>query len=307
MNLHKKKILLILTLFSASHAGATTTLAGAVLNSWTQRGLRVTDRSLDFAMNGPGFFKLLSSDSEAHYTRYGEFFVDSDGFVAHRPSGYRLVFLDDTKNEVTLNLNDISTSPVRAIHVSNDGLVTFSDLKGQSQPQIHVAITLFDDAYKLSISGPHVLIDALNQESLTTTPKKDGAGQLFSSSLEVLPKDKYGIILKPRTCNGGHSFDRSSYSNDGDLLRAWVASSCGFEYRIDSDKVTVENGHLMSIQDLTQLTKKLGIKICQELDVANSWDTPWERDITGSYKRDIFTTLIRTLISENCRSPQENN
>ena len=46
----------------------------------TQGSLEPTDRSLDLALEGEGFFQV-EVDGEMHYTRNGHFYVDEEGFL----------------------------------------------------------------------------------------------------------------------------------------------------------------------------------------------------------------------------------
>ncbi len=53
----------------------------AVTQQFTQGNLTTTANSLDLAINGAGFFEVLSSDGQTQYSRNGQFQVNKDGFI----------------------------------------------------------------------------------------------------------------------------------------------------------------------------------------------------------------------------------
>lgn len=65
---------------------------GAVAQQFTQGTLTATGNSLDWAINGGGFFRMSNLDGELSYTRNGQFHVDKDGYLVNdqklRLTGY---------------------------------------------------------------------------------------------------------------------------------------------------------------------------------------------------------------------------
>jgi len=55
------------------------TTPGVVKVDFTQGNLRNTERPLDFAINGDGFFEITTNDNQKLYTRNGVFFVSGEG------------------------------------------------------------------------------------------------------------------------------------------------------------------------------------------------------------------------------------
>lgn len=74
-----------------------------------QGELRQTDRDLDLAIDGSGFFVLLDGD-QTFYTRTGSFAVDDEGFVVLQGTDYRLAVLDAGGRPVALNIDNVRTS-----------------------------------------------------------------------------------------------------------------------------------------------------------------------------------------------------
>ncbi len=62
---------------------------GSVAQQFNQGNINFTDKSLDLAINGEGFFVLDDGGSEA-YTRAGAFGLDKDGYMVN-PTGQQLV------------------------------------------------------------------------------------------------------------------------------------------------------------------------------------------------------------------------
>jgi len=81
-------------LFAASIFGTARNTAGAgvrvtgITQQFTQGSIEFTNRNLDIALSGGGFF-TLSSNGAITYSRAGNFQLDRDGFVVN-PSGARL-------------------------------------------------------------------------------------------------------------------------------------------------------------------------------------------------------------------------
>lgn len=90
---------------------------GVGLNSptinFSQGELRQTDRDLDLAIDGNGFFVLQDGD-QYFYARTGSFTVNDDGFIILSGTDYRLAVLDDGGLPVSLNIDAAGTSPPAA-------------------------------------------------------------------------------------------------------------------------------------------------------------------------------------------------
>ncbi|MBE3587827.1 MAG: flagellar hook-basal body complex protein [Thermoanaerobacteraceae bacterium] len=73
-----------------AQVGLGVSLAG-ISNNMSPGGLQSTGRTLDLAINGDGFFKVIDPGSgKEYYTRDGVFYIDQNGYVVNS-SGYRLV------------------------------------------------------------------------------------------------------------------------------------------------------------------------------------------------------------------------
>ena len=78
-----------------------------------QGELRQTDRDLDLAVEGNGFFVLQDGD-QTFYARTGSFVVDDDGYIILSNTKMRLSVLDANGRPVALNIDDARTNPPKA-------------------------------------------------------------------------------------------------------------------------------------------------------------------------------------------------
>ncbi len=81
--------------------------------NFSQGELRQTDRDLDLAIDGNGFFVLQDGD-QYYYTRTGSFAVNDEGFITLAGTNYRLAVLDESGLPVSLNIDSARTSPPAA-------------------------------------------------------------------------------------------------------------------------------------------------------------------------------------------------
>lgn len=83
-----------------------------------QGELRQTDRDLDLAVDGNGFFVLLDGDQQL-YTRTGSFVVDDEGFIVLEGTDNRLAILDESGRPVAVNIDEYrSDSPVATSRIT---------------------------------------------------------------------------------------------------------------------------------------------------------------------------------------------
>ncbi|PAU80361.1 flagellar basal body rod protein FlgG [Halovibrio salipaludis] len=96
----------------------------------TQGDMKVTDQSLDMAIDGKGFFQVLRPDGEIAYTRNGEFQLNSEGDIV-TPNGNPL--------EPNINVPEDATS----VTIGRDGTVS-AKIANEPEPQELGQIELAD-------------------------------------------------------------------------------------------------------------------------------------------------------------------
>jgi flagellar basal-body rod protein FlgF len=87
-------------------AAGPTTQSGLVRvkSDLSQGEIRGTDNPLDFAISGPGFFKILTPDG-VRYTRKGNFAIDGEGYLITQ-DGYRVL---GKSGPILMNGNPVET------------------------------------------------------------------------------------------------------------------------------------------------------------------------------------------------------
>ena len=122
-----------------------------VQKSFLQGSLKETGNALDIAIQGKGFFKIITPDGNTVYTRNGSFKVNSDGAIVNE-LGYKL----DPEIVIPNNLTNLS--------IANDGTVSAMN------PTDGTIVTL----------GQITLVDFINPAGLT--PLGDGLYQASATS-----------------------------------------------------------------------------------------------------------------------------
>ncbi len=111
--------------------------------------LLTTDRLLDFAIEGDGYFQLQLADGSSAYSRAGSFYISYDGasqFNLVNAQGYFLV--DNDGAPVTVPDGNVSLT------VSPEGVVTFSD-----GSEVQLAIRSFAHTSGLESVGGSLLAE----------------------------------------------------------------------------------------------------------------------------------------------------
>ena len=145
----------------------------STLKVFTEGELQSTERDLDVAIEGDGFFQITGPDGEIRYTRDGSFRINSSGQLVNA-SGYLL--------EPAISL----PADTRTVSIGADG--TIAVMAGSSNtPQSVGQITLarFANAAGLSSMGRNLLAETVASGPATvTTPGTAGAGTLQQGFLE---------------------------------------------------------------------------------------------------------------------------
>lgn len=102
----------------------------AVTAKFTQGIMQATDRNLDFAIEGNGFFQLQMEDGSIAYTRSGafQFAVDTDGMTLTNSTGNPV--LDTTGKPITLDGN---TYQMDKVTIDTSGRLMYPDASGNAQ------------------------------------------------------------------------------------------------------------------------------------------------------------------------------
>jgi flagellar basal-body rod protein FlgG len=139
----------------------------------TQGSLTQTDNALDLAIDGEGFFAVVTPDGREAYTRDGSFKLSSTGELV-TSAGLRLA------QGITI------PEGAQSITIAPDGTVS-AVLQGQAAPVAagQIAVTRFLNPAGLEPRGDNLYTEtAASGAAQATTAGTDGAGSLRQGALE---------------------------------------------------------------------------------------------------------------------------
>jgi len=141
--------------------------------NFTAGSLQTTDNPLDMAVNGRGFFQVLTPDGTVAYTRDGSFHLNSDGQIV-------------TSNGNALEPAIVVPAETQTFTVGNDGTVSVT-VAGNSQPQIigNIQTADFINPAGLQATGNNLFLEtAASGAPQVGTPGLNGLGTVQQSTLE---------------------------------------------------------------------------------------------------------------------------
>ncbi len=139
---------------------------------FTQGDYNQTGNELDLAIEGNGFFKVLSNEEEV-YTRAGNFKIDSEGYVC-TSAGNRL------QPEITI--------PASTVNISIDpaGRVVASGLANTPLGTFDMKLYTFTNPAGLYSMGRNLYrVTEATGEATEGTPDSDGVGSISQGYLEM--------------------------------------------------------------------------------------------------------------------------
>jgi len=156
----------------AIQIGRGTRLAG-VQRLHTQGPLETTNRPLDLAIEGEGFFQVTLPNGNSAYTRDGSLQISDQGTLT-TSSGYALSPNIRVPNDAS-NLT-----------ISRTGIVTVTRGQGGEATEIgRIELARFANASGLEAAGENLyLATPASGEPVTGFPQEDGMGKLVQGALE---------------------------------------------------------------------------------------------------------------------------
>jgi len=189
---------------SISQAGAVTATGGQVPTGiqvgmgtmpigihkmFMQGDFEGTQNEMDLAIEGRGFFKVISGEDEM-YTRAGNFKLDAEGNVV-TPSG------DKLEPELTVPESTVSVS------IDSDGSVTIFDATGVGTALGNIELYSFPNPAGLKSMG-HNLLQATDAsgEAIAAMPGTEGMGTIVQGYVELsnvdVVEEMVGMITAQR-------------------------------------------------------------------------------------------------------------
>ena len=170
-----------------SQAGSTTSAGGQIATGiqvgmgtmpvgvqkmFMQGDFKETKNELDMAIEGRGFFKVLSNEEEL-YTRAGNFKLDADGNICTTNG-------DKLQPEMTIPANTVS------INIDGTGTVTVFDPEGTGNSSGVIDLYTFPNPAGLFSLGHNLYRSTDGSgEAISGTPGSDGVGTIVQGFIEM--------------------------------------------------------------------------------------------------------------------------
>ncbi len=155
---------------SGIQIGAGSRLA-SVDKLFTEGGIKVTERNLDFMIEGQGFFRIQKDDGTIGYTRDGHLDKDNTGRLV-TSDGFPLV------PEITIPQNATD------LNVGMDGIVTVK-VDGETQELGQVQVATFINPAGLQSAGRNLYSPTrASGEPVVGNPNQGGVGRIAQYQLE---------------------------------------------------------------------------------------------------------------------------
>ncbi|OQP24849.1 flagellar basal body rod protein FlgG [Geobacillus zalihae] len=144
----------------------------------TQGSLQTTGRVLDLAISGDGFFVVGdASGNNRMYTRAGNFYLDSQGYIVNADGQY-LLGVGNSRLQVLTDAKSLS--------IGADGQVTIVNASGNLQTIGTIQLAKFANNDGLEKAGNNLFRETTNSGAPTIgAPGANGTGTIVSCALEM--------------------------------------------------------------------------------------------------------------------------
>ncbi|HZG61087.1 MAG TPA: flagellar basal body rod protein FlgG [Anoxybacillus sp.] len=146
----------------------------------TQGSLQTTGRTLDLAISGDGFFVLGDATGNNRlYTRAGNFYLDSQGYIVNADGRY---LLGSGNNRIQI------PTTAKSFSIGSDGTVNYVDAAGTLQTATNSPIQLakFANNEGLEKAGENLFrLTANSGAEALYAPGTNGTGTIVAGTLEM--------------------------------------------------------------------------------------------------------------------------
>ncbi len=147
---------------------------GAIMRVHSQGAPEQTERPLDVAIDGEGFFQVQRPDGSTAYTRDGSFTISDTGALI-TSGGYQLL----PGVSVPKDVSSISISPTGVVSVLGGGSTTPTEIGT-------IELARFLNPNGLQAVGENEFIETeASGEPIVGNPQEDGFGRLMQGALEA--------------------------------------------------------------------------------------------------------------------------
>ncbi|MFD2171352.1 flagellar basal body rod protein FlgG [Tumebacillus lipolyticus] len=158
--------------------GSTISAIDTIMNNGAPQ---VTNRMLDFAITGEGFFTVVNENNEMFYTRSGNFYFDQDGYLVNA-DGWKVA----DSGGAPIQVDDMSA--VKSFSFDSKGVLTVVDGAGQATTLGPIGLTKFGNPSGLEKVGGSLYRTSPNSgEPVLAAPgdPATGTGLLQVGALEM--------------------------------------------------------------------------------------------------------------------------
>ena len=140
---------------------------------FSEGSVEITEKPLDVAIVGRGFFEILLPDGSSAYTRNGQFQLSADGEIV-------------TARGMVLQPSITVPDNAQSVTISSDGIVEATVFGQTGAQQLGtITITNFVNPAGLQAIGENMFLEtAASGSPIAGTPGNDGLGSLEQGSLE---------------------------------------------------------------------------------------------------------------------------
>ncbi|HPC48253.1 MAG TPA: flagellar basal-body rod protein FlgG, partial [Deltaproteobacteria bacterium] len=178
----------------------------AIQKIFTQGDYMQTGNSLDLAIEGKGFFKILA-DGEEGYTRDGSFKIDSEGYIVNS-RGERL------QPEFTV------PPETATITVSKTGVITCLSNAGDTLATGNIPIYIFPNPSGLRALGMNqYAMTPASGDAIEGTPGSDNFGTISSGYLEMSNVDAVEEMVNMIAAQRAYELNSKSIKASDDMLQ----------------------------------------------------------------------------------------
>ncbi|KYG35051.1 flagellar basal body rod protein FlgG [Alkalihalobacillus trypoxylicola] len=157
----------------------------------TQGSLQNTSRALDVGISGDGYFVVQDGDTN-YYTRAGNFYLDSEGYLVN---GSGLYVLDTEGNNINFSLiaggtlDDITAGldNIKSFSIGQDGSINIVDSEGELiESDVQIALAKFPNSEGLQKAGDNLYLVTPNSGAPQIfVPGQGGTGSVVAGTLEM--------------------------------------------------------------------------------------------------------------------------
>jgi flagellar hook protein FlgE len=194
--------------------GSTISAIDTIMNDGSTQ---VTNRPLDFAIQGNGFFKV-SNGSEVYYTRAGNFYFDAEGFLVNS-DGWKVQSADGDN----IQIQDLNT--VKAFSFDQNGFLTYVDATGARNTAGPIGLTIFANPSGLEKVGGNLFKESNNSGAPQDSRPNDtelGTGTLMVGSLEMSNVDLTNEFSEMIVAQRGFQANTKSITTADEILQEVV-------------------------------------------------------------------------------------